>query len=159
MFQCAGSGPQAFVVLDIGEVVARYKNFPDIAKTSVFAYETGVAAHNTIPLPISTLEEQADFLFALPAAREKKLRYIQVRNDLDFALQNPEFFRALLANEVLLSAAADYTKLLNAVIDHAVRLSRSLILPPQVFNPSQVVPALAEPALIALQRVAPPTFG
>ncbi|NML65452.1 hypothetical protein HHL22_09570 [Hymenobacter sp. RP-2-7] len=160
LFQRAGSGAQSAVVIDIGEVLARYKNFPDIAQTSAFAYETEVATYDTLPLPIPTPEEQADFLLALRDAREKKLRYIQVRNDLEFALQHPEFFQALPAPEVLLSAAAGYTKLLNAVIDYAVKLSRGLITPPQVFDPSQVVPALAAPAPIPLQRVVvltPPT--
>ena len=159
MFQRAGSGAQSAVVIDIGEVTARYKNFPDIARTSAFAYETEVATYDTLPLPVPTPEEQEDFLFALRAAREKKLFYIQAQNDLEFALQHPEFFQDLPARDTLLSAAAAYTKLLNAVIDHAVRLARGQIAPPRVFDPSAITPPLAEPTPILFHRLVPAVAG
>lgn len=47
MFQKAGSGAESAVVVEIGEVVARFKSFPAIAKNNPVAYETK-ARHTTL---------------------------------------------------------------------------------------------------------------
>jgi hypothetical protein len=159
MFQRAGSGAQASPTVEITEVIKRYKKFPEIALASAFGYEIEVAAYNTLPLPIPTPEEQENFLFALRDAREKKLYYIQTRNDLQFAYRKPLFFKELPPTDVLMSAIRDYTKLLNAVMDHGMKLARGQINPPRIFDPSDV--SLTEPLPIPLQRVtpnAPPTI-
>jgi hypothetical protein len=158
MYQKAGSGEEIAPSVEISEVLSRYKNFPQIVKMSPVAYETEVATYDTLPLPVPTPEEQDDFLFALRDAREKKLHYIQTRNDLEFALQNPLFFEGLPANAVLTSTINVYTQLINAVIDHAVRLSRGEITPPHVFDSSKGSPPIVEPAPLLLQRVALPTI-
>jgi hypothetical protein len=136
MYQKAGTGAQISPTVEIGEVITRFKNFPAIASASAVAYETEVATYDTLPLPVPTPEEQEAFMFALLDAREKKMRYIQTRNDLEFALRNPVFFADLPSNEVLSSASIVYTKLINAVMEHAIRLSRGQITPPRVFDPS-----------------------
>ncbi len=153
MFQ-RGSGATISPTIEINEVINRFKNFPEIAKANAFGYETEIASYNTLPLPVPTPEEQDDFLFALRDAREKKLYYIQVRNDLQFALRNPMFFKDLPPNDVLLDAINKYTKLINAVMDHAIKLSRGQINPPKVFDPSNV--SLTKPAAIPLRRVTTP---
>ncbi|MCX8130625.1 MAG: hypothetical protein N3I35_11065 [Clostridia bacterium] len=158
MFQRAGSGLQISPTVEISEVITRYKNFPEIARTSAFAYETEIATYDTLPLPIPTQEEQENFLFALRDAREKKLYYIQKRNDLEFALRNPAFFENLPSYDVLSNAISIYTKLMNAVMDHAVKLSRGEIKPPRVFDPSTLSPAINEPAPIQLKRATPPVI-
>lgn len=161
MYQKAGSGAQISPTVQINEVINRFKNFPEIAKASAAAYETEVATYDTLPLPVPPPEEQEDFVFALRDAREKKLRYIQTRNDLEFALRNPIFFIQLPENEVLLNAILVYTKLINAVMEHAIKLSRGQMKPPRLFDPSEVIPPLVEPAPIPLPRVtplAPPTI-
>jgi hypothetical protein len=155
MFQRAGSGAQISPTVEISEVIARYKNFPEIAKASSFAYETEIATYDTIPLSMPTLEEQEDFLFALRDAREQKLHYIQARNDLEFALRNPTFFENLPPTEVLNNAVSVYSKLINAVMDHAIRLSRGQMQPPKVFEPSELSPPLVEPETITLHRIVP----
>jgi hypothetical protein len=155
MFQRAGSGAQISPTVEISEVIARYKNFPEIAGASAFAYEAEVATYDTLPLPLPTPEEQEDFLFALRDAREKKLHYIQTKNDLEFALRNPVYFDALPPSDVLLGAISAYTKLINAVMDHAIKLARGQMRPPRVFDPGEASPPLAEPAPIPLPRVIP----
>jgi PASTA domain len=153
MFQKAGAGTQSSPTVDIASVVQRFKDFPAIAGANPVAYETEVATYDTLPLPIPTPEEQEAFTFALLDAREKKLRYIQTRNDLDFALRNPLFFQDPPPSDVLMAASQVYTRLINAVMDHAIRLSRGQIVPPQLFDPSMLSPPVAEPAPIRLQRV------
>ena len=154
MFQKAGSGAQIAPTVEISEVINRFKTFPQIARDSAAAYETEVATYDTLPLPVPTPEEQESFLLALVDAREKKLRYIQTRNDLDFALRNPTFFEGLPSSETLSAASAVYTRLINAVMGHAIRLSRGQIAP-QLFDPSTLTPPLSEPAAIPLQRISP----
>lgn len=158
MYQNAGSGAQISPTIGIGEVINRYQKFPEIASSSAAAYETEVATYDTLPLPVPTPEEQEAFLFALADAREKKLRYIQTRNDLEFALRNPIFFESLPASDVLLSVSSVYTKLINAVLDHAVKLSRGQITPPRIFDPAALSPPIAEPQPIPLRRVTPPAI-
>jgi len=55
----------------------------------------------------------------------------------------------------LANALEVYTKLINGVTDHAVKLSRGQIDPPRVFDPSELSPPLVEPAPIPLLRVTP----
>jgi hypothetical protein len=162
MLQRAGSGDDISPTIEIEEVKTRFKEFPKIVKNSPVAYEVEVATYDTLPLQVPTAEEQEAFLFALLDAREKKLRYIQTRNDLDFARRNPLFFESLPPNDVLTTATSVYTQLLNAVMDHAIKLSRGQITPPRVFDPSTLTPPITEPALIPLKRItttaAPPTI-
>ena len=153
MYQQAGSGPTIAPIAAIEELVPRFKAFPAIAAQSAVAYEAEVATYDTIPLPLPTPEEQDNFVFALRDTRDTKLHYIQARNDLAFALEHPEYFVSLPASDVITSALAVYTKLINAVIDYADRLSRGEINPPQVFDPSVLPVPLTEPAPIALVRV------
>ncbi|MEU6278175.1 hypothetical protein ABZ871_38140 [Streptomyces populi] len=153
MYQKAGTGAQISPTVSIADVIQRYQKFPEIANGSAAAYETEVATYDTLPLPIPTPEEQEDFLIALTDAREKKLNYIQTRNDLEFALKNPTFFHDLPSAETLMEAINVYTKLINAVMAHAIKLSRGQITPPQLFDPGSLSPPIVEPAPIALERV------
>ena len=125
---------------------------PAIANQRPIAYETEVVTYDTLPLPVPTPEEQEDFLFALRDARTQKLRFIQTRNDLEFARRNREFFEDLPDNTVLANAATVYVKLLNAVMAHAIALSRGEIRPPRIFDPSLVTPPLEEPDPIPMIR-------
>lgn len=152
MYQRAGSGVEISPTVTIDEVIARFKKFPQIAAASASAYETEVATYDTIPLPIPTPTEQEAFLEALADAREKKLRYIQTRNDLEFALRFPDFLEEPPPAETLVTAATTYTRLMNAVTQHAVRLSRGEINPPQFFDPSLLTPPITEPVPIRLQK-------
>jgi hypothetical protein len=156
MFQMAGSGPTISPVAEISDVIARFKSFPTIVAAAPVAYETEVATYDTLPLPLPTPVEQEDFLLAMLDAREKKLRYIQTRNDLDFARRNPVFFEGLPSNDVLVAASNVYTKLINAVMAHAIKLSRGEMNPPRLFDPTVLDPPIQEPAPILLQRASVP---
>jgi len=161
MYQKAGIGTQLSPVVSIDEALNRFKTFPEIVQSSPAAYETEVATYDTLPLPLPTPVEQEAFLFALRDAREKKLHFIQIRNDLEFAFRNPMFFENLPPSDVLSKAISDYTKLINAVTDHAIGLSRGQIMPPRIFDPSALSPPIVEPAPIPLLRAVPlePTPG
>ncbi|MEH7180939.1 hypothetical protein [Neobacillus vireti] len=158
MFQRAGRGPETFPIVEISELIKRYKEFPQIALDSAYAYETEVATYDTLPLPVPTNEEQENFVFALRDAQDKKLYYIQKRNDLEFARKNPVFFENLPSEDVLLKAISDYTKLINAVIVHGTKLSRGEMKPPSYFDPSTLSPSLNEPSQIPLKRATPPAL-
>ena len=145
MYQKAGTGAEISPTVTIDEVLRRYKEFPTIAKNSPGSYEIEVATYDTIPLPLPTPEEQDAFVAALADARTKKLYYIQTRNDLDFARQNPEFFEDLPPAATLTAASSVYTQLINAVTRHAIELSRGHLDPPTFFDPSALSPPLAEP--------------
>jgi hypothetical protein len=154
MFQMAGAGPSISPVAEIGDVIARFKSFPSIVASAPVAYETEVVTYDTLPLPLPTPEEQEDFLLAMADAREKKLTYIQARNDVEFALKNPEFFEGLPGSDVLSAVATTYTRLINAVMDHAIKLSRGQIKPPRLFEPTALAPPIVEPAPVVLRRAA-----
>lgn len=124
MYQRAGSESEISPTVTIEEVIARFKAFPTIAKANPSAYETEVATYDTIPLPIPTPEEQEAFVEALADAHNRKLRFLQMRNDIEFALRFPEFFENPPGDDVLSAASAIYTRLLNAVTQHAIRLAR-----------------------------------
>jgi hypothetical protein len=155
MFQRAGDGIQSSPTVEINEVLERYRRFPAIASASAFPYETEVVTYDTLPLPIPRPEEQENFLFALRDAREKKLRYLQTKNDLEFALKNPTLLEAAVTSDVLSSTIAVYIKLINAVMDHAIRLSRGEMDPPRLFDPGALSPPIVEPAPIPVRRVTP----
>lgn len=73
-----------------------------------------------------------------------------MKNDLEFALNNSGFFEGPQPHEILIEAIRVYTELINAVMDHATRLSKGEIKPPRLF-----VPAIQESAPIPLKRVNP----
>jgi hypothetical protein len=152
MYQKAGAGATISPTVTIEEVIHRFKKFPEIAAASSSAYETEVATYDTIPLPIPTPTEQEAFTEALSDARTKKLLFIQIRNDLELALRFPEFFKDPPSAEILTTAASQYTKLMNAVTLHAIKLSKGQINPPQFFDPSALNPPLVEPVLIPLVK-------
>lgn len=152
MFQRAGIGSEISPTKEFSDVLARVKQFPTIVNASPTAYEIEVATYDTLPLPLPTPEEEESFDFALRDASDKKLRFIQARNDLDFARQHPVFFVDLPADEVLVGAIESYTKLINEVTRHGIDLSTGTMDPPQVFDPSLLLPPLVEPAPIALTR-------
>jgi len=153
MYQRAGSGEQSFPVTEISEVLERVKKFPSIVEKQPVAYEIEVATYDTLPLPIPTPEEQESFLLSLYDAREKKLSYIQKKNDLEFARLHQDYFVDLPSDELILNAIIVYTKLINAVMKHGIDLSTGRMQPPRMFDPTTLIPPLNEPEPIKLKRV------
>src|SRR5579864_8630380 len=118
MYQRAGTGEEISPTVDIAHVFSRVKQFPSIVLAHPVAYETEVATYDTLPLPLPSPVVEADFLDSLRDAQSKKLHYMQVKNDLEFAREHPDFFAGLPADAVLQSAISIYTELINAVMSH-----------------------------------------
>src|SRR5258708_16288560 len=142
-YQAAGSGPTACVTVDVQSILERLKDFSTIARDSPMAYKAEIATYDTIPIPIPTPEEREDFLLSLRHDDAKKLDYIRRSNDINFAIQHPEFFDDLPTGDQLQAQAEIYIQLINAVMEHAVRLAKGQINPPQEFDPAKV--GLTEP--------------
>jgi len=134
-FQRGGSGGagNSSSSASIDDVIQRYKAFPGIAAANPFAFETEIATYDTIALAVPTPEEEEDFLRCLRDAREKKMRYLQKRNDFEFAKQHPEFYQNPPNASDLDAAIYVYTNLVNEVARHARRVSRGEI-PPDLFQ-------------------------
>jgi hypothetical protein len=130
--------------------------FPRIVFEQPAAYETEVATYNTIPIATQTPEEQEDFRYALSDTCTRKLRYVQTKNDLEFARQHPTFFVDLPQDDVLTRAISTYTDLTNEVMNHGIKLSKGQMNPPRLFDPGALNPPRAEPSPIRLVRVSGP---
>ena len=149
-YQTAGAGrAEIGTPLDLEEIKARLKDFPDAVQRHGFPFFVEVATYDTIPLPINK-EQQEDFLMALSDAHQKKLRYFQRRNDCDFAAEHPEFFFQPPTRPELLAMSATYTQLANAAIAHAIAVSNGSTV--QLFDPSKLSPPIAEPDLLLRKR-------
>jgi hypothetical protein len=156
MYQKAGTSAEISPTTKISEILDRVKRFPAIVEAHPVAYETEVASYDTLPLPLDTPVEQEDFRIALDDAKDRKLRYVQTRNDLQFAREHSEFFEDLPPDAELAGAIAVYTRLLNAVIRHGEELAGGRMRPPQVFDPGALQPPIVEPAPIPLKRTTVP---
>ena len=151
-YQKGGTGANEIgTTLDVDEIKTRMKAFPDAVKNHPFPYVIEVADYNTVPLPTPPKEQLDDLLLTLADDETKKLRYIQGRNDCDFAAEHPEFFNDPPAAPVLRDVSSTYTQLFNAVIAHAIALSKGEI-PPSLFDPSKLNPPIVEPALVLRKR-------
>lgn len=151
MFQRGGQGTEIAPTSSIDEILARYKAFPQAVVNSPAGYGTELASYDTVPLPIRPIEERESFLLALGDARSHKLRYMQLRNDVDFAILNPSFFVDLPSFVDLQAAKGAYTALSNAAMTHARKLLRGEV-EPALFDPTTLVPPLREPPLIAFVK-------
>ncbi len=151
-YQKGGAGEgEIGTTLDVAEIKARLHNFPNAVASHPFPYFIEVATYDTVPLPLPSKEQQDDFLLALSDADARKLRYLQTRNDCDFAAQHPEYFFDPPTTAILRSMSTTYTQLVNAVISHALGVSRGDI-PPILFDPSKLNPPLTEPTVVLRKR-------
>jgi len=150
-YQTAGAGQkETGATLSVDDVKKRLQDFPDAVLKHPFPYFIEVATYDTVPLPIPSKEQQDDFLFVLADCDAKKLVYIQGRNDCDFAIKHLDFFFDPPTPVVLTATSEIYTQLLNAVILHAIDVSKGG--PPILFDPGKLTPPLTEPTLILRKR-------
>lgn len=155
-YQKGGAGADELgTTLSIAEVKTRLRTFPNGVRDHPFPYEIEVATYDTVPIPVPTKEQEEALLLALADADQKKLKFLQIRNDLEFAAEHPEFFEDPPPPQVLLSASQGYLRAINAAIQHAVRLSRGEIAPPQLLDISTIAPPIALP-VITLKRKSRP---
>jgi hypothetical protein len=151
-YQKGGAGENEIgTTLDVAEIKTRLHNFPNAVTGHPFPYFIEVATYDTVPLPLPSKEQQDDFLLAISDADSRKLRYLQARNDCDFAAESPEYFSDPPTPAVLRGMSSIYTQLVNAVIAHALGVSRGDI-PPSLFDPSRLTPPLTEPNLVLRKR-------
>lgn len=145
-YQKGGAGANEIgTTMDVDEIKKRLKVFPDAVKNHPYPYFIEVATYDTVPLPIAGGEETEDFLLALKDAEEKKLKYLQLKNDCEFAVEHPEYFSDLPAKAVLQNAQSAYTQIVNGVIAHAIKLSNGQLRPPTLFDPAKLDPPVAIP--------------
>ncbi len=153
-YQKGGSGADEIgTTLSIDEVKARLHNFPTAVANHPFPYEIEVATYDTVPIPLPTKEQEESLLLALADAEQQKLKFLQIRNDLEFAAEHPEFFENPPAPQDLRAASQAYLRATNAAIQHSVRLSRGEIDPPQLFDLSTVVPPLVLPIVTLKKKI------
>jgi hypothetical protein len=151
-YQKAGAGADEIgTTLSVDEIKTRLHNFPNAVLNHAFPYKTEIATYDTVPIPLPTKEQQEDFLLALQDADAQKLKFLETRNTLLFAIEKPEFFDGLPTADTLQAAANAYLTASNAAIEHAVKLSKGEISPPQLFDITKVTPPLVLP-VIALKR-------
>ena len=138
--------------LDVDQIKKRLKEFPDAVKNHPFPFFIEVATYDTIPLSLPSKEQQDDFILALADADAQKLKFLQLRNDCEFASEHPEYFADPPTKAVLLTAGGVYLQLVNGAIDHAIRLANGQINPPQMFDPAKLVPPVTDPAIVLRKR-------
>lgn len=119
--------------------------------------EIGMGFNSESGLAVGTALEQFSVQENPTASGQEVAASIRIINshedDLEFAKQNPAYYDGLPADDVLAAAVGGYTRLINAVVEHAVRLSRGQMSPPRLFDPAALTPPLAEPAPVPLRRV------
>jgi hypothetical protein len=152
-YQKGGAGENEIgTTMDVEEIKKRLKSFPEAIRNHAFPYTIEVATYDTVPIPIPSKKEEEEFLNALADANTKELRYIQLKNDFEFAAEKPEFFYDPPAKQTLLAAASTYTQLVNATIEHAKKLSDGSIDPPKYFDPASLTPPIIEPGITLRKR-------
>jgi hypothetical protein len=152
-YQKGGAGEDEIgTTLDVEEIKKRLKTFPDAVKNHAFPYFIEVATYDTVPVPVPSKEQQEDFLLALNDADQKKLKFLQLKNDCEFAAEHPEFFSNPPTKPVLLAAAETFLQLVNGAIDHAVKLSNGQLNPPTLFDPAKLVPPVTVPDITLRKR-------
>jgi hypothetical protein len=151
-YQRGGSGAEeAGTTLEIDDVRHRLETFASAIRDHPYPYSIEVATYDTVPLPTEPKEQIETLLASLEDANARRLVYMQKRNDMQFALDHPEFFVGLPAPEVLQHGVNEFTRALNAVIRHAAQLSRGEI-EPVYFVESSISPRFDPPAIRLKRR-------
>jgi hypothetical protein len=91
-------------------------------------------------------------MLALRDVRDQKMHFIVRRNDLEFARQNRDFFVNLAPAEAIDAEIENNTKLINAAMDYAAKLSNGEISPPKFFDPANIQPPLVWGQPVVLVR-------
>jgi PASTA domain len=144
MYQKSGQDQQLSLVNDPEAVIKRLKDFPTIARQNPCGYEVEVADYATLALSTPNPEEIADREMSLTDCAKLRLKYMQKRNDIEFARENRQFFEGLETDDVLSDLADKYTKAVSLVQLHAQKIAARSI-PPTVFNIKEAAPELELP--------------
>lgn len=151
MYQRAGHDEQLSYISDPKGIIDRLRGFPAIARANPAGYEVEVANFNTLALPDVNDEEIADREASLSDCARLRLKFMTRRNEIEFARENRIFFTNLPNDSELGSIWEDYSRAVAAVQLHAQKIAGRRI-PPTIFDPSQLEPALTLP-VVNLERV------
>jgi hypothetical protein len=133
-FQQAGKGATAEMTLDIEAVMQRARTFATIVDASPFGIAAEIATYDTVPIPVPTQAEVENLQVAMTDAQTKRLHYLTVKNDMEFADEHPQFFVNPPPHEQLQVVVTAYTSALNGVMAHLANLARGRINPAAVFD-------------------------
>jgi hypothetical protein len=160
VFYQAGGAGQAEIgtTLNVDEIKQRLHDFPTAVLNHPFNYLTEVATYDTVPIPVPTKEQTDAFLLALSDAEQQKLRFIETHNDIEFAIDHPDYFDDLIPLAELQSAKEAYLQGINAVIAHEIKLANGQIDPPQLFDPSKATPPITLPTIRLHKKIIGKTF-
>jgi hypothetical protein len=147
-YQASGSGISAGATVDVDSVIERFKGFSTIVKDSPVGVMVEIAAYDTVPIPVPTLDEIENLEIALGDAHAKRLQYLTIKNNFEFALSNRVFFDDPPPEQDMRQVADAYTDALNKVMAHAVALAKGQINPATLFDTS----ALRFPSVPELKR-------
>lgn len=147
-YQASGSGLTMGATLRTEEVIARLQSFPQAVQAKPVATMVELASYDTIPLEVPTQAEIENLELALQDAQTKRLQWLSVKNDMEFAMQNPVYFEDPPSHADLKFVADAYTTALNGVMVHLAKLARGEVEPATLFDTSTVT----LPAVPQLQR-------
>lgn len=152
-YQRAGQDEQLAFTKNADEVLARLKAFPSIARAHPIGYEAEVANYNTLALPMPNFVEIENREFALQDCARLRLKYLTIRNDIEFARTNPVFFDNLPTDQTLQEMQNKYEMAINFLMRHASRIAGGT-MEPKIFVPAEYDANLAELPLVNLTRKA-----
>lgn len=147
-YQASGSGMTTGATPRTEEVIARLQSFPQAVRAKPVVTMVELASYDTIPLEVPTQAGIEDLELALQDAQAKRVQWLGVKNDMEFAMQHPVYFQDPPSHADLEFVADAYTTALNGVTVHLARLARGEVEPATLFDTSTVT----LPAVPQLQR-------
>lgn len=151
VYQRAGQDEELSITQDAQAVIERLKRFPKIARVNPCGYEVEIADYATLALPPLNEELLFDRELSLTDCARLRMKYMTLRNDIEFARLNQGYFVDLPSDEELAAAGAAYTRAVTLVQIHAQRIAARAI-PPTVFDLKAADPDLDLPVIV-LQRL------
>jgi hypothetical protein len=145
MNQAGGLGQQnSFTGPDAVKILDRLSQFPQSAHDHAAGYETELAAYDTIPIPIPTLEERDDRNLVLSDCANQKMGFLKALADLELAIgdNGNVLFENLPSRDALGAMEAAYRTALSALMAHAIKVSTGEMDPPQMFVANPIPPAI-----------------
>jgi hypothetical protein len=145
MSQAGGSGGQtSFTGPDAAKILERLSAFPQSVLEHPVGYEAELASYDTIPIAVLTPEESDDRNIVLADCLAQKMGFLKALSDLQFLLgpNGSVFFEDLPPASELEKMTAQYRGALNALMSHAIKVSKGLMNPPQTFQANPVPPQL-----------------
>lgn len=146
MTQTGGQGGQvSFTGPDATKILDRLSNLPQSVHDHPGGYETELASYNTIPIPVPTPVEKEARETVLADCLSQKTHFLKVIADLDLALgvDGPKLFDKLPPADDLARIQGQYRQALNALMRHAIRVSKGEMDPPQEFVANPAPPAVS----------------